>query len=108
MVQLGPQHVQDGWIRFHQSKTKMTVDLPMSPPQEISKATAVVGASTFPTMQYRKTFTAAGFANWFRDDRNETGLPHCSAHGVRKACTARAAENGATTKQPKAMFGWLS
>jgi hypothetical protein len=59
----------------------------MSPPQEIIKATAVVGGSTFPTMQYRKTFTAAGFGNWFRDGRNETGLLHCSAHGVRKACT---------------------
>jgi integrase len=28
VVQLGPQHVRDGWLKFRQSKTKTTVDLP--------------------------------------------------------------------------------
>ena len=32
----------------------------------------------------------------------------CSTHGVRKVSAVRAAENGATTHQLKAMFGWLS
>lgn len=40
-----------------------------------------------------KPFTAAGFGNWFRDRCNEAELTHCSAHGVRKAAAARAAEN---------------
>ena len=34
------------------------------------------------------------------------GLPHCSAHGLRKAGAARAAENGATTHELMAIFGW--
>jgi hypothetical protein len=46
--------------------------------------------------------------NWFRDRCNEAGLPQCSAHGVRKASAAWAAENGATTHQLMAMFGWLA
>jgi integrase len=34
------------------------------------------------------------------------GLPHCSAHGLRKAAAAIAAENGATERQRMDMFGW--
>ena len=69
---------------------------------------AYVGASAFLVTEYGKPFTAAGFGNWFRNRCNEAGLPQCSAHGVRKASAARAAENGATTHQLMAMFGWLS
>src|SRR5262245_47511633 len=39
---------------------------------------------------------------------SEAGLRQCSAHGLRKAAAARAAENGATTHQLMAMFGWLN
>jgi integrase len=109
VVQLGPLHVREGWIRFQQHKTGVTVELPIAPAlQEAINATAVVGASTFLTTQYGKAFTAPGFGNWFRDRCNEAGLPQCSAHGVRKASAARAAENGATSRQLMAMFGWLS
>ena len=37
---------------------------------------------------------------------DEAGLKHCSAHGLRKAGAAIAAENGATEKQLMAIFGW--
>jgi site-specific recombinase XerD len=36
----------------------------------------------------------AGFGNWFRRRCNEAGLPHCSAHGLRKAFLRRMAEAG--------------
>jgi len=36
----------------------------------------------------------------------EAGLPECTAHGVRKAGATIAAENGATTHQLMAIFGW--
>jgi integrase len=39
---------------------------------------------------------------------NEAGLRHCSAHGLRKAGATIAADNGATTKQLMAIFGWSS
>jgi hypothetical protein len=39
---------------------------------------------TLLTTQTGKPFSAAGFGNWFRDRCNEAGLPHCSAHGLRK------------------------
>jgi hypothetical protein len=33
-------------------------------------------------------------------------LPHCSAHGLRKAGATIAAENGATDRQLMALFDW--
>lgn len=35
-------------------------------------------------------------------------MPHCSAHGLRKAGATIAAENGATEHQLMAIFGWES
>ena len=63
---------------------------------------------TFLVTEFGKPFTSAGFGNWFRDRCNEAGLPQCSAHGVRKAAAVRAAENGATTHELMAMFGWMT
>jgi integrase len=45
--------------------------------------------------------------NWFRDPCRAARCPG-SAHGLRKAGAARAAENGATTNQLMARFGWSS
>lgn len=109
VVQLGPQHVRDGWIRFQQQKTKSIVELPVSPElQQVIDATPVIGTTTFLVTRYGRSLTTAGFGNWFRNRCNEAGLPQCSAHGVRKASAARAAENGATTHQLMAVFGWLT
>jgi integrase len=109
VVQLGPQHVADGWIRFARSKTKVPVELPLVDElQAAIEGASVVGTSTFLTTAHGKPFSVAGFGNWFRERCNEAGLPHCSAHGVRKAAAARSAENGATTHELMAMFGWLT
>ena len=109
IVKLGKGNVRDGWIKFSQYKTSVPVELPVLPPlQEIIEATPVVGTTTFLVTQYGKPFAVAGFGNWFRDRCNEAGLPHCSAHGVRKASAARAAENGATVHQLMSIFGWLT
>ena len=35
-------------------------------------------------------------------------MPHCSAHGLRKAGATFAAENGATDRQLMALFDWES
>ena len=38
----------------------------------------------------------------------QAGLPHCSAHGLRKAGATFAAEQGATEHQLMAIYGWTS
>ena len=65
-------------------------------------------ALTFLVTEYGKPFTPAGFGGWFRARCDEAGLRQCSAHGLRKAGAVRAAENGATTHELMAIFGWLS
>ncbi len=63
---------------------------------------------TFLTTQFGKPFTAAGFGNWFREQCNLAGLPHCSAHGLRKAAARRLAEAGCTAHEIAAITGHAS
>ena len=43
-----------------------------------------------------KSLHPESFGNWFRERCTEAGLPHCSAHGLRKAGARRLAEAGAS------------
>jgi integrase len=108
-VRLGPQHVRDGAIVFSRAKTGVRVELPITAElQDAIESAAVVGSTAFLVSSHGRPSTVAGFGNWFRQRCNEAGLRHCSAHGVPKAAAARAAENGATTAQLMAVFGWLT
>lgn len=46
------------------------------------------------------------FGNKFKDWCYQANLPHCSAHGLRKAGATIAADNGATEHQLMALYGW--
>jgi integrase len=110
MVTLGPQHVKDGWITITQAKNRarkpVTLSIPVLPDlQDIIDQTQT-GNLAFLVTQFGKPFTADGFGNWFRKRCDEAELPTCSAHGLRKAGAALAAENGATERQLMAIFGW--
>ena len=63
---------------------------------------------TFLTTEYGKPFTPNGFGNKFREWCNQAGLPHCSAHGVRKATATRMAERGAPAHEIMAITGHKS
>lgn len=109
IVQFGKQHVRDGVIKFTQHKGRekkpITLEIPIHPQlQKVIDATPC-GDLTFLVTEFNKGFTAAGFGNWFRTQCDLAGLPHCSAHGVRKGASARLAENGATESQIKALTG---
>jgi integrase len=108
VVRLGRQHTRNGWLRFTQFKTKTAVELPILPSLQQTLDASPTGDLTFLVSAQGKPFAAESFGNRFRDWCNEAGLKHCSAHGLRKAAAARAAENGATTHQLMAMFGWLN
>lgn len=62
-------------------------------------ARSPTGDLTYLVTSFGKSFTVAGFGNWFRERCNEAGLPQCSAHGLRKAGAAMAAEAGTTDRQ---------
>ena len=108
-VKLGPQHIKRGRIILTAGKTGKAVDVLAAPDLLAAiKAMPAVGLTTLLVTEYGKPFSVAGFGNWFRDRCNEAGLPHCTAHGLRKALARRAADEGATQQQLKAVGQWSS
>jgi integrase len=64
------------------------------------------GPLTYWATKFSKPISVKGGSNWMKKRFKESGLPHCSVHGLRKAGTAIAAENGASEYQLMAIFGW--
>lgn len=110
LVRLGRQHQRNGWFTISVQKNRnrhpVTIELPILPALQEIIAASSTGDLTFLVTNFGRPFTANGFGNWFRRRCNEAGLTDCSAHGLRKAGAARAAENGATTHELMAIFGW--
>jgi integrase len=111
-ARLGRQHERDGVLRWTAYKGRnrhpMTIELPILPPLREALDAGPVGEMVYLVTDSGRPFAIAGFGNWFHDRCVEAGLPHCSAHGLRKAAAARAAEAGATAHQLMAVFGWRS
>src|SRR5690606_22897046 len=83
----------------------ITLELPVHP--ELQKAIDATpgGNLTFLVTEFDKPFTANGFGNWFRKRCDEADLPHCAAHGLRKAAATRLADNGATEHEIMSVTG---
>ena len=111
VVRLGRQHVtRDGWFRFTQAKNRerlpVVIEIPVLPELRRIIDASPTGTLTYLVTQFGKPYTVDGFGGWFRRRCDEAGLADCSAHGLRKAGAATAAENGASTQQLNAIFGW--
>jgi integrase len=112
VVTLGRQMARDGWLRWTEQKgrgrkVKARAVPILSILQAVIDATPS-GHMTYLVTAFGKPFTPAGFGNWFRRRCDDAGLPHCSAHGLRKAGATIAADNGATEHQLMAICGWDS
>jgi integrase len=103
----GRKHLKGGKVNFRAGKTGRELWQPAAPQLlEAIAAMPVTGTETFLVTDYGKPFTRAGLGNKMREWCDEAGLPHCTAHGVRKAVARRLAEGGATQVQIKAVGGW--
>jgi len=113
VVGFGRQHIgKDGWLHYRPSKTAKSsgkmVDIPVLPALRAIIDATPCGDLTFLVTgetRGRKPFSKNGFGAWFRARCDEAGLPHCTAHGLRKAGATIAANNGATPHQLMAIFG---
>ena len=109
VVRLGPQHVRDDRIRYRQAKNEhrnpVDMDIPLHPDLAGAIAATTSGHLSFMVTAYGKPFTANGFSNTFKDWCRQAGLPHCTAHGLRKAAAGRLAERGATAHEIMAITG---
>lgn len=110
IVRLGKQHARNRWFRFKQHKNRnrhpVEVEIPILDELQAIIDASPTGDLTYLVTSHGRPYSIAGFGNKFREWCNEAGLPHCSAHGLRKAGATCAAENGATDNQLMAIFGW--
>lgn len=108
VVRMGRQHVRGGALSVRQVKTGAELEIPLHPDLAATIAATSADQLTYLTTQFGKPFTAPGFGNWFREQCNAAGLPHCSAHGLRKAAARRLAEAGCTEHEIAAITGHAS
>ncbi|MGK6320161.1 tyrosine-type recombinase/integrase [Sphingomonas sp. DT-204] len=74
---------------------------------EAIQAMSAIGAHTILVTDWGKPFSEKGFSQWFKKQCVAAGLPHCTAHGVRKSTARQLAEHvDATQQQLKAAGGW--
>ena len=105
---MGRQHIRDGAIHLRQQKTSVELAIPLHPSLDAIITNTLSGNLTFLTTQFGRPFTSNGFGNWFRKQCDAAGLPHCSAHGLRKAAARRLAEAGCTPHEIAAITGHAS
>lgn len=106
-MHLGRQHIRDGRFEITQSKTGAVLKLPIAPqllqaivamPPNLSNMCFIVNA-------HGRPFSRKGFGNKFRQWCDEAKLPHCTAHGLRKATLRRMAELEMPNKTMKSVSG---
>jgi integrase len=105
-VRFGRQHIRSGIGTVKTEKTDTVVTLPILPVLMKTLDAGPCGDLTFIAGEGDRPLTKESFGNLFRKACREAGLQNRSAHGLRKAAAARAAENGATVAQLNAIFGW--
>jgi integrase/recombinase XerD len=106
---LGPQHIRDGRLQFRQAKNEhrnpIDIEVPVHPELDASIAAMPCGHLTFLMTERGRPFTTNGFGNKFKDWCRQADMPHCAAHGVRKATPTRMAENSATPHEIMVVTG---
>jgi len=108
VIRMGAQHVRNGVLTVKQEKTGIELAIPLHPELATVIAATHSGHMTFLTTKHGGPFAATAFSHWFRDRCDEAGLPHCSAHGLRKAAARRLAEAGCTAHEIGAITGHAS
>jgi integrase len=106
--QMGRQHISKGRLHVVQDKTGARLSLPILGPLAASLATVAPDQMMFVVTAYGQPFTAKGFSNWFSAACRDAGLPHCSAHGLRKCGATRLADAGCSDNEIMAWTGHRS
>jgi integrase len=106
VVQMGRQHVRDGLLHVTQSKTGVSLAIPVHETLADIVAATPSAHMTFLATHTGLPFTSAGFGNWFRGECRLAGLPlECAAHGLRKAACRRLAEAGCSAHEIMSISG---
>jgi integrase len=110
VVKLGRQMVRDGWFYWTETKgrarRRKERAVPILAVLQATIDASPTGDLIYLVTELRKPFSIGGFSHKFRDWCDQAGLHHCSPHGLRKAGATIAADNGATSHELMAIFGW--
>lgn len=106
-ITLGKQHIRGGVIRIRAGKNNAEITIPLLAPLARSIEATETGDLVFLLNAYKRPWASNSFGYWFADRCVEATVPG-RAHGLRKAGATMAANNGATSFELTAMFGWSS
>ncbi len=121
-IRLGPQMERDGAteagepirrLHFTEWKNRKRKPkhraIPILPElRAIIDATPSGHLSYLVTRHGRPYSSSSTFGQWFKRQCVMAGLPHCSAHGLRKAGATIAAQNDASSHALMAIYGWTT
>lgn len=108
VTRMGRQHIRNGLLHVKQQKTGAALAIPVHPTLAAIIADTPAEHMTFITTIRGHPFGMTGFGKWFREACDAAGLPHCTAHGLRKAAARRLAEAGCTEHEIAAITGHAS
>ncbi len=112
-VLLGPQMERGGNLCFTEEKNRAKKpkhrEVPILPALRAELDASPSGHLAYLVTEWGRPYASPkAFANRFKSWCRQAKLPHCTAHGLRKAGATNAAEHGATEHQLMAMYGWTS
>jgi site-specific recombinase XerD len=88
---------------------KLAITAPLGAAIEAAREANIVSLNNYVLTQFGKPFTQKSISHRFSERASMAGLPReCTAYGVRKALAKILADNGATSSELKATFGWTT
>lgn len=94
-----------GYVKVRQLKTDKQLVIRMHRDLKAAVAACPSGGETFIATKRGRPYTKESLGNWFKEQCVAAGLPHCSAHGLRKAAARRMAELGLANQLIKSITG---
>ena len=112
-VRLGRQMERDGNLCFTEEKNRAKKpkhrEVPILPALRAELDANPSGHLAYLVTEWGRPYASPkAFGNRFKSWCRQAGLPHCTAHGLRKAGATFAADEGATEHQLMAIYGWNS
>lgn len=92
-------------VDVKQQKTKSFLTVPITDEIKKSLSTIQPDANFLVETSFGNPFTEKGFSNYISKAATKAGLPHCSAHGLRKSASTRLADAGCTEAEIMAITG---
>jgi integrase len=105
---MGEDPDKPGYVKVRQLKTGALLSIRIHRDLKAAIEACPSGKDTFLVSERGTPYTKESLGNWFKKQCVEAGLPHCSAHGLRKAAARRMAELGLSNQLIKSITGHKS